>query len=204
MQLDSSQAELPSQYQDFDGNNYVQLYDERGNPINPRSRAYGKKLRNAQNDVLAAVGVVERRRSPSEGLPGSYEQRLDELDVEDTIGNALVVTVMVTEHLCTWWIGNIRDRLLVRIAISLSPTLAHMRRLSDTPLLHRSHRVSLQSARCLVGPSSMQASHPGYVPLCVPSRSCIAFWSIAPWIDSSVSQEQHRGRTNFSGGRETS
>lgn len=115
IQIDSSQADLPQVYQDFNGNNYVQLYDERGNPINPRSREYGKISRNAQNDVLAAVGVVERRQSPDDGLPGSYEERLDELDVEDTIGLVLGATFTLSQNLCTWWIGTIRDRILVRL-----------------------------------------------------------------------------------------
>jgi hypothetical protein len=113
LQLESAQAELPQRYQDFDGNNYIQLYDERGNPINPRSREYGKKLRNAQNDVLAAVGVVERRQSPSEGLPGSYQERLDRLDDEDLVGNAIEATLTLTESACTWTIGTIRNRVLV-------------------------------------------------------------------------------------------
>lgn len=113
VQLASNQAELPQRYQDFNGNNYVQLYDERGNPINPRSREYGKKLRNAQNDVLAAVGVVERRAHPAERLPGSYEDRLDKLELEDTVGDAVEATFTITEYACTWWIGTIRNRVLV-------------------------------------------------------------------------------------------
>ncbi|KAF1845662.1 uncharacterized protein K460DRAFT_405905 [Cucurbitaria berberidis CBS 394.84] len=112
IQLESSQSELPRPYQEATANNYVQLYDERGNPINPRSRDYGKRLRDSQNDVLASVGVVERRRPPYEGLPGSYEERLDLLDAEDTVGNAIALTTTLTENLCTWWIGTIRDRIL--------------------------------------------------------------------------------------------
>ena len=99
-------------YREAKANNYIQLYDERGNPINPRSHAYGKKLRDAQNDVLASVGVVERRRSPSVGLSGSYEERLEGLESEETAGNALALTSTVVENLCTWWIGTIRDRVL--------------------------------------------------------------------------------------------
>jgi hypothetical protein len=114
IQLEPSQADLPQRYQDFNGNNYVQLYDERGNPINPRSREYGKKFRNAQNDVLAAVGAVERRQSPLQPLPGSYEERLEELDIEDTVGNAIGAAFTISENLYTWWIGSIRDRILVR------------------------------------------------------------------------------------------
>lgn len=81
--------------------------------MNPRSRDHGKSLRNAQNDVLAAVGVVERRRSPADDLPGSYEERLDELDVEDTVGGVLGSVSAVSQQLCTWWVGSIRDRVLV-------------------------------------------------------------------------------------------
>lgn len=103
---------MPQQYREAKANNYIQLYDERGNPINPRSHAYGKRLRDAQNDVLASVGVVERRRPLSEGLSGSYEERLEELESEETAGNALALMSTVIENLCTWWIGTIRDRVL--------------------------------------------------------------------------------------------
>lgn len=119
LQLESAQVDLPQRYQEFNGNNYIQLYDERGNPINPRSREYGKKLRNAQNDVLAAVGVVERRRSPSEGLPGANKQQLDRPDDEDAAGDAIGATLTLTENVCTWWIGTIRNRVLVSAAYFL-------------------------------------------------------------------------------------
>jgi hypothetical protein len=139
IQLDSPQAHLPQAYQDFNGNNYLQLYDERGNPINPRSREYGKKFRNAQNDVLAAVGVVERRQSPDDGLPGSYEERLDELDVEDTVGLVLGATFTLSQNLCTWWIGTIRDRILVSLDCLNKRRLVDQFRPSDFTMPCRSH-----------------------------------------------------------------
>ena len=114
LQLDASESELPRAYQEAGPNNYIQLYDERGNPINPRSHDSGKKLRDAQNDVLASVGVVERRRAPSTSLPGSYEERLELLEAEDTVGNAIAFTTILTEDLYIWWIGTIRDRILVQ------------------------------------------------------------------------------------------
>ncbi|EUC38606.1 hypothetical protein COCCADRAFT_32265 [Bipolaris zeicola 26-R-13] len=112
VQLESAQSEIPARYHEATANNYMQLYDERGNPINPRSHQYGKKLRGAQNDVLASVGVVERRRSPAEGLPGSSEERIQLLEAEDTMGNAVALATTFAENICTWWIGTIRDRLL--------------------------------------------------------------------------------------------
>lgn len=111
MQLESAQAEIPRRYLEASANNYVQLYDERGHAINPRAREYAKKLRRAQNDVLASVGVVERQ-PPHAGLSGS-EERLDRLDAEDTAGNAIAITTTLSENLCTWWIGSIRARLTV-------------------------------------------------------------------------------------------
>jgi hypothetical protein len=112
VQLESSHAPLPPAYTHATANNYVQLYDDRGNPINPRSHQYGRSLRDAQNDVLASVGVVERRRSPQPTLPASYHARLDELEAEDTAGNVLALTSTIAENAGTWWIGAIRDRIL--------------------------------------------------------------------------------------------
>ncbi|CAE7178125.1 hypothetical protein P3342_002029 [Pyrenophora teres f. teres] len=112
IQLESSQSEIPARYHEASAHNYMQLYDERGNPINPRSQQYGRKLRSAQNDVLASVGVVERRRSSSHGLPGSSEERFELLEAEDTVGNAVALVTTLTENLCTWWIGTVGDRIL--------------------------------------------------------------------------------------------
>lgn len=117
LQLESSQAEIPRPYLEASANNYIQLYDERGNPVNPRSHEHGKRLRNAQNDVLASVGVVEWRRLPTPALPGSYDERLEGLEAEDTAGNAIALASTLIENICTWWIGAIRNRILVRPSI---------------------------------------------------------------------------------------
>src|SRR5690242_3371920 len=39
---------------------YVQRYNERGHPFNPESRAYGRAIRSAANDVLSVIGIVEK------------------------------------------------------------------------------------------------------------------------------------------------
>lgn len=113
LQLESSHSELPQSYQEATANNYIQLYDERGNPINPRSHDYAKKLRAAQNDVLASVGVIERRHAPSDGLLGFNEERIELLQAEDTAGNAIALISTLAENVCTWWIGSIKARVLV-------------------------------------------------------------------------------------------
>ncbi|KAL5121821.1 hypothetical protein ACEQ8H_000036 [Pleosporales sp. CAS-2024a] len=149
MQLESAHAELPRQYQAFNGNNYTQLYDERGNPMNPRSREYGNKFRNAQNDVLAAVGVVERRPSPNQAIPGSYEARLDALDVEDSIGLVLGATFTLSQHLCTWWIGTLRDRILTfryHDAMPLALIFALEQSISGTSIVYASFVPTMAAA----------------------------------------------------------
>jgi len=101
-------------------NKHIQLYDERGNPINPRAYEHGRRFREAQNDVLSSIGVVQRRRSPSEGLPESYEERLEELENENSVGNAIALASTVVENVCTWWIGSLRDRILVGLHFTLT------------------------------------------------------------------------------------
>jgi hypothetical protein len=114
IQLASSQQEVPPEARDPNANRYIQLYDERGNPINPHAHDHGRRLREAQNDVLASIGVVERRRSPSRDLPGSYRERLQLLDDEDTAGNAIALASTLSQTVCTWWIGSLRERIYVR------------------------------------------------------------------------------------------
>lgn len=82
-----------------------------------RAHEHGRRLREAQNDVLASVGVVERRPSPSQTLPGSYEERLKDLEEEDTLGHTLAIGTTLTENVCTWWVGSLRERLLVRFKV---------------------------------------------------------------------------------------
>jgi hypothetical protein len=79
---------------------YVQQYDEGGHAINTRAREYERRLRRAQNDVLAAAGILERysksaENHPSQGLEsdstlgGSYREYHKTLDRENSTGQAL-------------------------------------------------------------------------------------------------------------------
>ncbi|ORY12148.1 hypothetical protein BCR34DRAFT_624494 [Clohesyomyces aquaticus] len=100
-----------------------QRYDERGHPVNPLAREHGRRFREAQNDVLAAIGVVERRRSPSDDLPGAYEERLERLESEDSAGNMIALASTLAENLCSWWLGSLRDRIMTfRMGTRLSFT----------------------------------------------------------------------------------
>ncbi|KAF2201857.1 hypothetical protein GQ43DRAFT_414941 [Delitschia confertaspora ATCC 74209] len=94
---------------------YVQLYNERGYPINPRARQHGRRLREAQNDVLAAIGVVIPYEDPSEEPAETIEerrQRVEKLEEEDRVGGTVALSTTLVENICTWWIGSLRDRVL--------------------------------------------------------------------------------------------
>ncbi|KAF2810453.1 uncharacterized protein BDZ99DRAFT_520522 [Mytilinidion resinicola] len=97
-------------------NYYVQQYDERGHPVNPASREQGRILREAQNDVLAAIGVVERRTLPlSEDDIQLLCKKIDILDTmesENNAGDLVAAVSTLADVLCTWWIGSLRDRIL--------------------------------------------------------------------------------------------
>lgn len=96
---------------------YVQLYDERGHPINPTSRALGRRIRQAQNDVLAAIGVVERTtlRLGDEHALSDDNAILENLQDEVLIGNICSFESSLTNWLSTLWIDSIRKQLMVRI-----------------------------------------------------------------------------------------
>ncbi|OCK74708.1 hypothetical protein K432DRAFT_363251 [Lepidopterella palustris CBS 459.81] len=97
-------------------NSYVQVYDDRGHPINPRSREHGRLLREAQNDVLAAIGVVERRPSPPSEMSLQYlnerKEKLEMLEAEDSVGNSIAIVSALSKYVSTWWIDCLRDGLL--------------------------------------------------------------------------------------------
>ena len=56
--------------------------------------------------------MVERRSAPSDNLPGAYEDRLAQLEYEDSVGNAVALASTLSENACTWWIGSLKDRVL--------------------------------------------------------------------------------------------
>lgn len=148
MQLDASQQDLPPTTHELVANRYIQLYDERGAPINPKAHEHGRMFRQAQNDVLSAIGVVERHPSPSQHLPGAYRDRLEQLENEDSAGNAVALASTLAENLCTWWIGSLRDRILtfrIRHDVTFSEIIAFQYHLAGRRLIYAGFPARLLS-----------------------------------------------------------
>lgn len=93
--------------------------------MNPRARALGRALRDAQNDILAAVGVVERKRVHIAGFPlppPKDPSVMKQVEAEDLSGTLVAIFGTLTRYAGTWWVGALQDRVLVRSAPGESRT----------------------------------------------------------------------------------
>lgn len=117
LQRSSSPSSPPPTTQEPDENvEYIQLYDQRGHPQNPRSRALAKALRNAQNDVLSAIGVVERKELHARLLQKAEREKLEarRKDNEETHAIWLSFVSGVVTEVLTAPVEVLKQRLLVR------------------------------------------------------------------------------------------
>ncbi|KAK8158846.1 hypothetical protein BKA80DRAFT_344621 [Phyllosticta citrichinensis] len=94
----------------------VQMYDEHGHPVNPDARALGRALRDAQNDVLAAIGVVERKRvhlSTGASLPAQKDPSIvSRVEAENLSGTVIAIVGTLARYTCMWWASALQDRIL--------------------------------------------------------------------------------------------
>lgn len=190
VQLESSQQEGLVAARDSNTNNYIQLYDERGNPINPSAREHGRRSREAQNDVLASIGVLERRQSPSADLPGTYEEQIEQLENEDSAGNAVALASTLLENLCCWWVGSLKNRIIVSFqALQYFLCLTNQRpSMLRTVLL--SWNLSLPSCVFTGSRCSMLGLRHAYFLRCVSKPLTTLLWCCGPLIDSSSRPRQ--------------
>ena len=94
---------------------YSQQYDDRGHPCNPFAQYWASEMRQAQNDVLAAVGVVKRNDDQEqEHRQLDVQEVAKRLDFEKSVG-ATLETSFVALLICTkWCFDSFRLRLMVR------------------------------------------------------------------------------------------
>ena len=94
----------------------VQLYNARGHPFNPWARARGRSSREAMNDVLSVVGVVER--SLPEVLQEFGGNQTDQVQIsseeENLLGERIESAADIANQFLSWWVHAFTNRLLVR------------------------------------------------------------------------------------------
>lgn len=76
----------------------------------------GRALRDAQNDILAAVGVVERKRVHIAGFPLPPPKDplvIKQVEAEDLSGTLVAIIGTLTRYAGTWWVSALHDRILV-------------------------------------------------------------------------------------------
>ncbi|GMF72446.1 unnamed protein product [Aspergillus oryzae] len=92
---------------------YVQHYDERGHPINPESKSFGRELRRAKNDILSTMGIVVSEEGNASGL--SEQQKIDMIATENDYGLVMATLDQVSVFLGSWWTSSLTGRIQVSL-----------------------------------------------------------------------------------------
>jgi hypothetical protein len=110
----SSQAETAARPEE-DPPQDVQLYDARGHPFNPWARARARRSREAMNDVLSVVGVVERSLPEVlQEFGGGHNEHVQVAsEDENSIGEKIGWAADIDNQFLSWWIHAFTNRLLV-------------------------------------------------------------------------------------------
>ncbi|PYH93742.1 hypothetical protein BO71DRAFT_484348 [Aspergillus ellipticus CBS 707.79] len=88
---------------------YAQLYDERGHPVNPKSKAFGRELRRAKNVILSTRGVVVSEDG-NVGGPGE-QQKIDIIAAENDYGLVMATLDQVSVFFGSWWTTSLLGRI---------------------------------------------------------------------------------------------
>jgi hypothetical protein len=89
---------------------YVQHYDERGHPVNPESKSFGKELRRAKNDILSTMGIVV---SEDANRGRNEQQKIDAIVAENDYGLIMVTLDQISVFLGSWWTTSLTGRIQV-------------------------------------------------------------------------------------------
>ncbi|KAL4927140.1 uncharacterized protein BDV17DRAFT_267599 [Aspergillus undulatus] len=87
---------------------YVQHYDERGHPVNPESKTFGRELRRAKNDILSTMGIVV---SEDTSRGRNQQEKIDAIVTENDLGLAMVTLDQFSVFLGSWWTTSLTGRI---------------------------------------------------------------------------------------------
>ncbi|KXG52593.1 uncharacterized protein PGRI_088770 [Penicillium griseofulvum] len=89
--------------------NYMQQYDTRGHPVNPESRALGKELRRAKNDILSTMGIVVSGEDRNSSIPNE-QQKINQIASENDFGLVITTLDQLFIFFGTWWTSSVTGR----------------------------------------------------------------------------------------------
>lgn len=89
----------------------LQMYDERGRPVNPETKRINKDVIRSHNEVMLVIGVAE---TDNGGISDSQvETGLKHIRYEERIGSTLLSVGRMLEQGNVWGVIGLRQRVLV-------------------------------------------------------------------------------------------
>lgn len=107
----------------------LQMYDERGRPVNPETKRVNRDIIRSHNEVMLVIGVVESENTIDE-LRAEHQRRQAHDEHDESIGNNLEWAARVCELGGVWGVGGMRQRILLYRSYSHVPfsSLVHVER----------------------------------------------------------------------------
>jgi hypothetical protein len=93
----------------------MQQYDARGHHVNPESKALGRELRRAKNDILSTMGIVVSGEDRNANT-SNEEQKMNQIATENDFGLVITTLDQLFVFFSTWWSSSLTGRILVRSA----------------------------------------------------------------------------------------
>lgn len=90
----------------------LQMYDERGRPVNPETKRVNRDIIRSHNEVMLVIGVVESENSLDD-LRAEQMRRYAHERHDERVGRNLEWAARVCELGGVWGIGGVRQRILL-------------------------------------------------------------------------------------------
>lgn len=94
------------------GDGYVQQYDERGHPVNVESKALGRDLRRAKNDILSTMGIVVSGKDGN-AVVSNEQHNVDLITAENDYGLIMATLDQILVFVGSWWTTSLAGRIQV-------------------------------------------------------------------------------------------
>ncbi|KAL5362345.1 hypothetical protein BJX96DRAFT_153781 [Aspergillus floccosus] len=101
---------------------YVQHYDERGHPVNPESKSFGRELRRAKNDILSTMGIVVSEEGNAAGP--SEQEKIERITAENDYGLIMATLDQISVFLGAWWTSSLTHRIQTFKSYTQVPLMA--------------------------------------------------------------------------------